>query len=315
MILNQLAIPESVDDWTLGFVESLVDADYYETDSFDFKEFLVNKREPKHSERIRKSACAFANSNGGFLVFGVADRESGKVGRDRLLGVDKGDLGRLFGDQVNVVEPTIYYIPQNPPITIPKKQGKIISVVHIPRSLRAPHTFKEKGRFAFYKRTNKGNEPMTFLEVDMAFATKSGVVSKLTLLHSELGRFTSLLNNALATPNKEGGFTYPSIGPDPTLLQVITSDLYPLIHKDKELLLHLTRLAMASRAVNNEIVQIPLRMIMVKKAFEEYNISVSPKIEIMKTEISEIFRILEHKYEVTTNPILELQRENPDLFV
>lgn len=313
--MNQLAIPESVDDWTLDFVESLVDADYYETDSFDFKEFLVNRKDPKHSERIRTSTCAFANSNGGFLVFGVADRESGKVGRDRLSGVDKGDFGRLFGDQVNVVEPTIYYVPQNPPITIPKEQGKVILVVHIPRSLRAPHTFREKGKFAFYKRTNKGNEPMTFLEVDMAFATKSAVVSKLTLLHSELARFTSLLNNALATPRKEGGFDYPIIGPDPTLLQVIISDLYPLIHKDKELLLHLTRLTMASRAVNNEITQIPLRMIMVKKAFEEYNISVSPRIKIMKTEISEIFRILEHKYEVTTNPILELQRENPELFV
>jgi predicted HTH transcriptional regulator len=159
--MGLLVIPRSVNDWTFDFIESLVDANYFETDSLDFKEYLVNRRNPSHRERVQKSACAFANSKGGFLVFGVADRDSVKIGRSRIVGIDRADSGRLFGEQLNGIQPNIQYTFQNPPISVPNEHNKVIFIVYIPRSSESPHTFGQDGKFLFYKRTNKVNVSKT----------------------------------------------------------------------------------------------------------------------------------------------------------
>jgi hypothetical protein len=306
--MGQLVLPKSLGDWTFAFIESLVDADYFETDSLDFKEFLVNRKDPKHRERVQKSACAFANSKGGFLVFGVADRDSGKIGRSRIVGIDKGDLGRLFGEQVNGIQPNIKYTFQNPPISMPSEHNKVIFIVYTPRSFESPHTFGQDGKFLFYKRTNKGNEPMTFLEIDREFAIKSTVISKLTLLHVQLSNILTMVKDIYATQRVEGGFSYPILGPDPALLEVTISDLYPILCEDGELLFHLNRITIAAKAVSKLIANLPFEIIKVKKPFEAYNSSVQPRKEALEVEITEAFRILGQKYGIETNPILELQK-------
>jgi hypothetical protein len=312
--MGQLIIPKSVNDWVFAFIESLVDADYFETDSLDFKEYLVNKKDPNHRKRIQKSACAFANSKGGCLIFGVADRDSGKIGRSRVVGIEKGDLGRLFGEQLNGIQPNIKYTFQNPPIAVPNEYNKVIFIVDIPGSFESPHTFGQDGKFLFYKRTNKGNEPMTFMEVDRAFAIKSTVISKLTLLHLQLSNILTMAKNIYATQRVEGGFNYPILGPDPTLLEATISDLYPILCEDNELLLHLNRITIAAKVVSKEIANLPFEIIKVKKPFEAYNSSVQPRKELLEAEIAEAFRILGQKYGIETNPILQLQKRSNELF-
>ncbi len=64
-------IPNSLDDWDFQLVEKLVKDGLFETDKFDFKERIPHKNDRSGKARLEKSACAFANTEGGFLVFGI----------------------------------------------------------------------------------------------------------------------------------------------------------------------------------------------------------------------------------------------------
>lgn len=242
--MEEMRIPESANEWTLAIIESLVDANYFETDSFDFKEFLTNKSDPNHNMRIRKTACAFANSRGGFVVFGVADRDSGKAGRARIVGIDSNiDMSRYFGDQVKAVEPTILFNPQNPPISLPAN-GRAIFVVHVPRSPRAPHAFIDRESCCFFKRTNRGNQQMSYAEIQEAFALKSVSIAKLTLLHTHVSEIETFLAALDRTPVARLDYG---------LLDILVADLHPVLKRDKRLLDNIARLKLHCNSINLQI--------------------------------------------------------------
>ena len=67
-----MAIPQTLEDWTLESLTSLVERGF-ESESFDLKERLPHPASDKGKRRLRKEVAAFANSAGGFLIFGVAD--------------------------------------------------------------------------------------------------------------------------------------------------------------------------------------------------------------------------------------------------
>jgi hypothetical protein len=310
--MENIEIPNSCNEWTYGLIESLVDRQCYETESFDFKLFLVNKRDPQHRERICSTATAFANSSGGFIIFGVADRNSSERGRDRLIGIDRTpEQAQLFGDQITLCQPSISYDFQNPPIMLPKDQSKVIFVVKIPQSLHLPHAVVQDHRFVFYKRTNQGNIPMTFAEIDKAFAIKAGVVGKLTLLHWQIVvilRFLKLMKDT-TYDRKTKTLRYSLIGPDNTLLDVAICDLYPLIRDDAELLSILSRISVSSRVMRAIIDDLRMRTpwIGTEEALTEYHNSIHNKLPILEGDIGAVLKILEDRYGVKTNPIIEFE--------
>jgi predicted HTH transcriptional regulator len=44
-------------------------------EGFDFKAMLPHSKDTEGKGRLRRDVAAFANSNGGFLVFGVKDNK------------------------------------------------------------------------------------------------------------------------------------------------------------------------------------------------------------------------------------------------
>jgi hypothetical protein len=283
-------------------------------ESFDFKEFLVNKDDPEHRERLCATATAFANSKGGFIIFGVADINSPKRGLDRLVGINvTGEPAKLFEDQVKPCQPSISYEFKNPPVVIPKSPSKIIFIVKIPKSLYSPHAFIKHNKFLFYKRTHQGNAPMTFTELDKAFAIKAGAVGKLTLLHWQLAAIVTNLKIMKNTTydKKTKQASGPLMGPDNILLDVAICDLFPLISDDAELLLALSRISVACRAMRVVVDEYRLRIpLSPEEAVTHFNKLFHPRLPILETSIATALKILEDRYGVKTNPIAELERSN-----
>lgn len=95
-------------------------------------------------QRLRKSVAAFANSDGGFLIYEVDDNRELPVG-DRLVGIEStDDFPIKFGPYASGCEPTVYWAFKNPAIEL--SAGRVLHVIHIPQSWKAPHAVRTPPR-------------------------------------------------------------------------------------------------------------------------------------------------------------------------
>jgi len=164
--MSEKSFPPPIGKWTLETVRRLINDYPKEIDWFDFKRQL--------SQSAGKVASAFANTDGGYVVFGVS--EDGE-GEERIVGVpsDK-DFPKLLGDQLKAVEPNIRYPSPHP---IRHTDGTYVWVLHVPESKAGPHMFESK----FPKRTTGGDSPpMDVYEVRDAMTTSAEKLARLRLL-------------------------------------------------------------------------------------------------------------------------------------
>ena len=105
-----------------------------ESKTVEFKEML-----PKNSEKYTKTVVAYANSQGGKLIIGVADETR------EIIGVDEGELFQLMDSISNAVsdscEPQI--VPEIEPCTIGDKTVIVVTVSPEPHR---PYYLKSKGK-------------------------------------------------------------------------------------------------------------------------------------------------------------------------
>ena len=105
-----------------------------ESKNIEFKEML-----PKNSEQYIKTIVAFANTQGGKLVFGVADKTRGGVGIDGTILFQTMDaIANAVSDSC---EPSI--VPDIEPCTI---EGKTVIVVTVLPESHRPYYLKSKGK-------------------------------------------------------------------------------------------------------------------------------------------------------------------------
>lgn len=179
-------IPKMLEDWSLPELWRVLTTRIFESDRFDFKEALPDARNDQAKLRLRKTCCAFANSAGGFLVFGVKDEKELDV-EARLIGLEPTfDFPASFGDYPSRVEPSVQWDFKNPPLEL--SSGRLIHVVHIPKSHSGPHGLFVEDRCFFQKRTPKGNEPMTYGELRAKFLDRDRLVTELHWAISEFSR-------------------------------------------------------------------------------------------------------------------------------
>jgi hypothetical protein len=250
-------VPRILSDWTLPRLTEMLDNGVFEAETFDYKEFRTEKKsEPeKQKERrdIRRDCCAFANSLGGFLVFGVTDDKSAAA-KDRLVGIDKSfDFPRDFGSFPGECKPSVGWQPLNPPVDL--GNGKVIHVIHIPQSWRGPHcveTEKPAEGFLFPKRTNKGNEYMNYEEVRMAFLGYYEKRIKLQLLEAEL---INILSTApqLMVPVTQMATNVPLASFNLNIVETILVDTYSITHTKPEFAQTLMALRNVARIVNTQL--------------------------------------------------------------
>jgi hypothetical protein len=245
-------IPTTLSDWSVAVLIELLERHVFEDEQFDFKESLLDPRDDKAKDRLRKTCSAFANTEGGFLVFGVANAASLSP-RKRLIGLDTSlDFPEHFGNFPLSCTPSAPWLFLNPPLKL--ENGRLIHVVHVLKSWRAPHSVgNTENGWIFPKRTNKGNEAMNMDEIRSAFLGLYEKRLKLQLLKSELA---TIKQNALgcfvAEPEKVSSH-YSLVSFDTAIVDSIVADTYSITASYPDLLSALSRIRERTRLANNKI--------------------------------------------------------------
>jgi hypothetical protein len=285
-------IPNNLDDWDYQLVEKLVREGFFETDKYDLKENIPHKSNKSDKDRLEKSACAFANTEGGFLVFGIKDNKS-LFFKDRIVGINPArDFPREFGDKIANIEPHLYYTFRNPAITVPDISN-VIHVVKIEKSPERPHWTSKR---EFYFRTNKGNEQMSYQQIKDSFLSEEQRRQKLRLL------FIELLSNreqcsGMNIVEEHISDYYSLITLDSSVLQTLLVDTYPIIINDKELV----RLLMSIRA------QIKVMNNKTRIFYSEISLPVTTRKDIVKShnefingKVNQLIPLLDKSLEILT---------------
>jgi hypothetical protein len=246
-----MTLPQTLDQWTIESVLQVLAMGYYESENFDFKESLPFKKDERGKERMFATCCALANSSGGFLIFGVSDRRSDPL-EQRLVGVAPSlDFPEHFGSYPNQCEPGLVWQFRNPPLTL--KSGNYVQVIHIPRSWTAPHSFRQpNGARRFMKRTNKGNEDMSYDEIRSSFLQYYEKRLKLQLLASELRTMKEIAKGAIvpaSAQNRQIGHGEFGL----SIVETVLTDSYSILAAHPDILDALTRIRLACRDVNQQM--------------------------------------------------------------
>jgi predicted HTH transcriptional regulator len=163
-----------LENYDIEFIESLIKNEIEESINVDFKSAgALSKLDAKKKE-ISKDISAFANSNGGIIIYGV-DEINHKA--SELSFIDGNEFTKEWLEQV--ISSTIQRNIPDLKIFPIRKEGKIeksIYVVQIPESYEAPHIARDK---KFYKRYNFESVAMEEYEVRNLYGKK--IKSKLIL--------------------------------------------------------------------------------------------------------------------------------------
>ena len=144
-----------LEDLKFADIEGLKTNRICESQILDYKEQLLV------DNKLLKQVSAFANTQGGFLVFGV--KETGKGGYPKkILGIDNSQINKERLEQIILgnIQPRLNVKVQ--PIEH-QDASKTIIVIQIPDSYLKPHMNTRDNKF--YKRYNFEALPMTEIEV------------------------------------------------------------------------------------------------------------------------------------------------------
>lgn len=232
--MPSIEIPQTREGWTYEIIKRLCDEHAAETDTHEFKEKLIE------SDKLTKCCCAFANSKGGFLIFGIRDNSHQIVGMKR-----DPEFGKHFGDKLKAA-PTIYF---EPPvfIKIPAAR-KVLIVVGIPPSRRRPHVNADREKAKFWKRTNRGCEHMTIEEIRQQFRDQDVLWGKLRLLFLEL-EDCKLVLDTLGGPNAANAMLTPL---DVSAIAPLLAEVQALFGEDTKVATQLTALRHYARKIEAE---------------------------------------------------------------
>jgi hypothetical protein len=242
-------LPERLDSWTIETVRDLAARGVYEGDLFDLKVMVPRDEPGKH--RIRKACAAFANSKGGYLVFGVSDvKASPPAGR--VVGIDASiDFPAEFGNFPGKCEPAVLWESRRPAIAV--DPTRVVHVVFIASSWKAPHAVKDGDGWVFPKRTSGGTEPMSYSEVQQMFLGYYEKRLKLQLLKAELNQLSEMSGRITLARSED----FDSASFLPTLelrvLETVLSDTYSITHSYPEFLSCIAQLRPLVQTLNAHI--------------------------------------------------------------
>jgi len=288
-------ILSNVDDWDYQLIEKLVKDGFFETDKFDLKEDIPHRSDKNSRDRLEKSVCSFANTEGGFLVFGIKDDRSLSY-KDRIIGIDSNrDFPREFGDKIANIEPHFYYNFRNPAISIPDSPN-VVHVVKIDQSSERPHWTSKR---ELYFRTNRGNEPMSYQQVKDSFLGEEQRRQKLRLLFIEL-----LVNMehcpAMVMSEEHINEQYSLVTLDSTVLQTLLVDTYPIIIANTELVRLLIMIREEINVMNNKIKifhsEIALPITTRKDIVKSHNEFIKNSVQRLVPLLDRSLEILKEKY-------------------
>ncbi len=241
-------IPQSIEDWTLETIKTIAQKGIFENEYFDFKEKLPHSKNTNDKERMFKTCAAFANSNGGFLIFGVKD-DKGLSVEDRLVGIDLNlDFPEQFGNYPAKCEPSVDWDFLNPPLKL--ENDNVIHVVHIKAGWQKPSGFSKDDVWYFPKRTNKGTEFMSYQEIRDMFLNYEEKRNKLMMFIHEIQTIYFLANHNI-TRIKKQSYEKPPPSFDTSILTNIFPDISSVLIEDQSITTYFIDLRLVVNSFNS----------------------------------------------------------------
>lgn len=148
-------------EWTESDIQELIKNEIPESLHLDYKRIDSLQNKDKRKNEIAKDVSAFANSDGGVLIYGIIEENNKPLSHDN--GVDPSKISREWLEQVinSRINRRIPEVRINQ-INLTEPKGNVIYVVEIPQSHLAPHmAFDNK----YYKRFNFQSVAMEEYEV------------------------------------------------------------------------------------------------------------------------------------------------------
>lgn len=177
-----------LDSYDLDFLQSLIDNEIEESIHIEFKRAEALSKKDSAKKEISKDVSAFANSDGGIIIYGIEEINHKASNFSFVNGniFTKEWLEQIISSTIfrTIQELTIF------PIRFNSQIEKSIYVVQIPSSLDAPHLSKEK---RFYKRYNFESIMMEEYEIRQLYGRK--LKSKLTLGNYRIARLNETDDN------------------------------------------------------------------------------------------------------------------------
>ncbi len=162
-------------------VEALVRTDRGEGRTLDYK-VALSKNDHKGTRDFLADVTAFANTDGGDIIVGIAEDGNGNAGS--IVGIARDGLDeRLRGleDQLRtLVDPRV---PDFRTHIVDCPDGKVVVVMRVGASLIAPHRVAFNGTSRFYRRASRANFEMSTAEIRQAFAAAADFPKQLRDLH------------------------------------------------------------------------------------------------------------------------------------
>lgn len=179
-----MTIPLTIEEWTLDSIRELITAGAFEGKTFDFKELLPHGKDNEGRERLVTSCAAFANTGGGFLIFGVSNDRT-MAGDSRIVGLDIGiDFAANFAAYPSKCTPPVNYAIKSVP-TGPSRSIQVVAIHKGAKCLTAIGDSKNGWRFPY--RTSGGtNAYMGYEEIKNRFLEVHAYLAQISELASEL---------------------------------------------------------------------------------------------------------------------------------
>lgn len=177
-----------LDSYDLDFLQSLINNEIEESIHIEFKRAESLSKKDSVKKEISKDISAFANSDGGIIIYGIEEKNHKAT---NFSFVDGNVFTKEWLEQI--ISSTIYRTIQGLkifPIRYNSDLQKTIYVVQIPSSLDAPHLSKEK---RFYKRHNFESVMMEEYEIRELYGRK--LKSKLILGSYRIAKYNEQEND------------------------------------------------------------------------------------------------------------------------
>jgi len=181
-----MSVPiESIDK---NHLLSLIEDQAHESRVIDYKSELPDSNRSK--KKFLGAVCAFANTGGGDLVYGM--KEAGGVPQQltgfKTSDID-GDILRLLNLIRDGITPRLSNVRTQ---QVELADGCYALVLRVPRSFSRPHVVVFDNDWRFYTRTTRSNEPMDVHQIRQAFGLSESVADRIRAFRAErLGRVVS----------------------------------------------------------------------------------------------------------------------------
>lgn len=173
--------------WTNEDIETLIELSIEENINLDYKETLPGRSDSDRKEFLN-DITSFANSQGGFLIFGVSEKLEEKKKTNKpgtIQGIDKEpsqEMSRLDQILSSGVYPrfTDYSFR-----SFKFAEDKHVVVFQLAKSWIGPHMVTADGSNKFFTRAQTGKQPMDYSQIRSAFLGSESTLNNIRNFISE----------------------------------------------------------------------------------------------------------------------------------